>query len=280
MYNITKTFSATGNSNEILIKKGSSLIYRADLSSDWDGTLVLRKTTDGGLSYSIVATITADVTGTIIEVTVDANYQFYCSVFTAGTADITLADANDSGVARDVSGSSSLSTVTAYEQWDGFSIRKTRLQLASVPVTIISVTTGAGVGGTKIYDLPEGRILMLGCMADLSIEIATAKQADFTDATPEGDIGIGTVAPANADALGTDATDDDFSTAAAFTMAAYADASVQCPSEASLQFNGVSTPTDMYLNVLVDAADIDNDATTEVLVSGIIQFYWINLGDF
>src|SRR3972149_7532943 len=279
MYNITKTFSATGESAEVMGRKGKSLLYRVDLSSDWDGTLVLRKTSDAGATYTTVATFATDATATVIEAAEDANYQFYCSVFTAGTAACTLADINDIGIAKDVSGIASITTVTAYEQWDGFSIRKTRLQLASVPVTVVSVTTGAGVGGTKIYDLPEGRILMLGCMADLSIEIATAKQADFTDATPEGDIGIGTVAPANADALGTDATDDDFSTAAAFTMAAYADASVQCPSEVSLQVNGVSTPIDMYLNVLVDAADIDNDATTEVLVSGIIQFYWINLGD-
>ena len=78
-------------------------------------------------------------------------------------------------------------------------------------------------------------------MADLSLAVASAKQADFTDATPEGDAGIGSVAPENADALGTDATDDDFATATAFTMSAFA-ATVDCPSEASLQFEVTPPP--------------------------------------
>lgn len=278
MYTITKTFSAAGVTGEMRIAKGQSLSYRADLSSDWAGTLVFRKTTNGGISYTTVATITADVTSTVLDVTEDANYSFYCSARTAGTAAVTLADINESGISRLVRGSSALTTVSTLES--GIDIYKTKLKLSSVPISVVSVTTGAGVGGTKIYDFPEGRILVFGTMADLSIEIATAKQADFTDATPEGDIGIGTVAPANADALGTDATDDDFATATAFVMDAYADASVQCPSEASLQIDGTATPIDMYVNVLVDAVDIDDGVTTEVLVSGLVSFQWINLGDF
>lgn len=256
------------------------MLYRVDLSADWDGTLVLRKTTDGGMSYTTVATITTDITGSSEEATEDANYSFNCSVFTAGTADITLADLTATGTARELAGVPSVSTVTAEESFDGIGLRKTILRLSSVPVSVTSVTTGAGVGGTKIYDFPAGRLLVLGCMADLSLQIAAADQAAFTDATPEGDVGIGTVAPANADAFGTDATDDDFATGTAFVMAAYADASVQCPSENSLQKDGTSTAIDMYLNMLVDAVDIDDSTTTTVYASGIVTFYWINLGDF
>lgn len=281
MQNITKTFSATGKTAEMRVNKGQSMLYRVDLSADWDGTLVLRKTTDAGQTFTTVAAITADVTGTVIHETVDANYTFYCSAFTAGTADVSMADLVRSGTVRDTMGVvSDSSVITPIETWDGFAIHKTQLQLASVPVSVVSVSTGAGVGGALVYTFPAGRILALGTMADLSIEIATAKQADFTDATPEGDVGIGTVAPANADALGTDATDDNFATATPFVMAAYADASVQCPSEASLQFDGTTTATPMYINVLVDAVDIDNDVTSTVLVSGLLTFYWINLGDF
>lgn len=280
MQSVTKQFTATGASSEVLVKKGESMLYRVDLSADWNGTLVLRKTTNGGITYTTVATITADKTGSVIKETEDANYSFYCSAFTAGTADITLADLEATGTAREGAGVVPLSTVTAEEAFDGVALRKTTLRLASVPVSVVSVTTGAGVGGTKIYDFPAGRLLMFGCMADLSLQIAEADQAAFTDATPEGDVGIGTVAPANADAFGTDATDDDFATGAAFVMDAYADASVQCPSENSLQKDGTSTAIDMYLNMLVDAADIDNDVTTTVYVSGLVTFYWINLGDF
>jgi hypothetical protein len=157
--------------------------------------------------------------------------------------------------------------------------RKTVLVLDEVPLAIVSVTTGNGVGGKKLYTFPAGRLAHFGTMANLSIKVAAAKQADFTDATPEGDLGIGTVAPANADALGTDATDDNFATAAAFTMAAYASAVVGLPSEAIQQFNGTGTPVPLFVNALVDAADIDNDVTTEVLVSGEIVVHWANLGD-
>lgn len=280
MQSVTKQFSATGVSNEIRVNKGASMLYRVDLSSDWNGTLVLRKTTDGGMSYATVATITTDITGSSVEAVEEANYSFRCSAFTAGTADITLADLSATGIARDKAGTTPIATVAAEEQWDGFGLRKTMLRLSSVPVSVVSVTTGAGVGGTKIYDFPEGRILILGCMADLSLQIAEADQASFTDGTPEGDVGIGTVAPANADTFGTDATDDDFSTGTAFVMAAYADAAVQCPSENSIQKDGTATPIDMYLNMLVDAVDIDDGATSTVYASGVVSFYWINLGDF
>lgn len=157
-------------------------------------------------------------------------------------------------------------------------VNKTTITLTDLLVSVVSVTTGAGVGGTQVYTFPAGRILHLGSMADLTLGVET--QGDFTDATPEGDMGVGTLAPANADALGTDATDDDFCTAGAFVMAAYIDSSVQLPSEAVQQKDGTSTSIPMFVNVLVDAGDIDDDTTTNVKVGGTITFFWINLGDF
>jgi hypothetical protein len=157
-------------------------------------------------------------------------------------------------------------------------VHKTRITLSNVPVTVISVTTGNGVGGTTVYTLPKGRISYLGGRASLGLSIATAKQADFTDGTPEGDIGVGTLAPANADALGTDATDDDLMTAAAFVAAAFVAPAVEHPSEVAQHFNGSSTAKNVVVTVLVDAADIDDGVTTEVLISGTIEFYWVYLG--
>jgi hypothetical protein len=277
MQTITKTYSAVGVSNNMTLKDGESLLYKFDALASWDGTVILRRTRDGGITYDIIETFTAtDNNGTIIEG--EGTYSFQCTVFTAGTAAVTLLNlSNDQGVFT--TGLPNGTTVSATESGDGL-INKTILDLGSTPVSVTSITTGAGVGGTKIYDFPQGRILMLGCMADVILTIDAADQADFTDATPEGDLGIGSVAPANADALGTDATDDDFATAVAFTMAAYSDPSVQAPSEASLQFDGTSTPLDMYVNLLVDAADIDDGVTSTVYVSGKVICHWINLGDF
>jgi hypothetical protein len=158
-------------------------------------------------------------------------------------------------------------------------VHQTIIKLTDLAVPIVSVGNGRGVGGTKVYDFPAGRILFLGCMADLSARIATAKEGDFTDGTPEGDIGIGSVGMANADAFGTDATDDDYATGSPLAFTDYVDASVTCASEPTAHFDGTGTAKDVYVNALIDAADVDDDATTEILVSGEITLTWINLGD-
>lgn len=196
-----------------------------------------------------------------------------------GSLALVDADANEVAVfgPGNTAGAGNGSTVSVVEKGDGV-FHQTEITLASTPVSVVSVTTGNGVGGTKVYDLPEGHINVLGCVGDLSLAVET--QADFTDGTPEGDVGIGSAAPANADALGTDATDDDYGTATAFTMASYAATVDVPPDSAAAKFDGTSTPKDVYVNVLVDAADIDDDTTTNVLVSGTIKLTWINLGDY
>lgn len=173
-------------------------------------------------------------------------------------------------------------TVSVQSEVAGGGMVKTVLKLTNTPVTVTSVTTGNGVGGTTIYTLPEGLIRSLGGTADLAISIATADQADFTDATPEGDLGIGTLAPANADALGTDATDDNICTAAAFTMASYADSDVKLTNDVSsvLALDGTGgSPVNIVLTALVDAADIDDGTTSTVYVSGTVTLLWANTGD-
>lgn len=190
-----------------------------------------------------------------------------------GTVTASGAAVNAAGV-----GAVNGATVSAVEYGDGV-VHKTVLTLASTVVEVTSVADANGVGGTKIYDFPEGRIAFLGCMADLSLAVGAAEQEFFTDGTPEGDVGIGSAAPANADALGTDATDDDYGTGAAFDLTDFA-GTVTIPSEAIQQFDGTSTAKDVYVNVLVDAADIDNDATGDVEVSGTVTLTWINLGTF
>src|SRR5690606_36434790 len=147
-------------------------------------------------------------------------------------------------------------TVSVVEKGDGV-LHQTILTLTNTPVAIAAVTTGNGVGGTKVYDFPAGHINVLGTVGNLSISVAADEQENFTDNAPEGDIGIGSAAPANADALGTDATDDDYGTATAFTMASFVDSSVTVPPDsAAYKLDGTGTAKDVYVNVLVDAADI------------------------
>jgi hypothetical protein len=158
-------------------------------------------------------------------------------------------------------------------------VKTVKLTLVDLPVPIVSVTTGNGVGGARLYKFPAGFIKRLGCRARLTFSIAAAEQGDFTDGTPDGDVGIGTAVPADADALGTDATDDDWGTATPIAFAAFAITTpVAVPSEADGVHDGSSTPVEVFLNMLIDAADIDDDATTEILVSGTVWLSWLNQG--
>lgn len=53
-------------------------------------------------------------------------------------------------------------TVTVVEQGDGAN-HKTIITLVATPLEVIADTTNPGVGGIKIYDMPEGFIKILGC---------------------------------------------------------------------------------------------------------------------
>jgi len=99
---VTKTFSDAGVSGGLFVRKGESLVYSVDYSSDFDGGLFLERTRDGGLSYDIIRTFAVgyktDVSATtIFNEGPDAAYRFRCIIDPAadpaaltGTAAITL----------------------------------------------------------------------------------------------------------------------------------------------------------------------------------------------
>lgn len=315
MATISTTFSDNGTSDPLRVPVGDKFSYT--YSGTYTGSLVLERS-DDAINYApAISAVTDAGSGVSGSATVEVSgpasafyYRFRYYDHDSGTVAITLSDVEIEidqikdkrglpvlslkedalELARDLRvpsgkyiyteegvGAKNGATVTVAEYGDAI-MHKTVLTLASTPVSVVSVTTGNGVGGTKLYDFPAGHINVLGCIADLSLAVET--EADFTDATPEGDVGIGSAAPANADALGTDATDDNMATATAFTMDTYA-ATVKCPPDATaVKFDGTSTALDAYVNVLVDAADIDNDVTTNVLVSGTVTIHWLNMGDY
>lgn len=302
MATVTKTFSAVGVSDTLKVRKGDHFDY--DLTGSFTATLILEKSKDQQGWEPVVDNLTAAASDRVQAAFKDADsvyYRFRCYAYTSGSPVITMSDVvttheekldaedevvykiDDEGfkfvkpaVTSSGVGAVAGSGATVVEYGNGV-IHKSVITLDSLQVDVTSVTTGAGVGGTKIYDFPEGYIHVLGCTADLSIAVLT--EADFTDGTPEGDVGIGTVAPANADALGTDATDDDIATATPFTMSAYA-ATVDLPPDGSVFLDGTSTAKDVYLNAYVDAADIDDDTTGELLFSGTVTIVWVNCGDY
>lgn len=315
MASLTGTFSAKGNTADLVLRPNESMEVILTKSGSGEFSIVLDDRI--GAAYVPLATFTADTAGTTyVNNTRNEKYlRLTCHEVTGGTsvayslADVAGDDLStpvlnaageavfkvtDAGIESDgtvtaanVSLSGNLLTsanvgtagtgVTAVEH--GFAgIHQTVLTLTDVALPIVSVTTGAGVGGVTLYTMPEGYIYTLGCVAALTWAIPTAEQGDFTDATPEGQMGIGTLAPANADALGTDATDDNLATAADITGADF-EGAVNLASEAPLAYDGSETAMPIVLTGLIDAGDIDDDATTSINVSGTVTLTYINRGD-
>lgn len=166
-------------------------------------------------------------------------------------------------------------TVTAVETGFG-PYRKTVLTLTATPMTIVDANVA---GNVKIYDFPEGRIALLGCIASLAPTTTTAI-ASTLNAGVAGVWALGSVAAA-ADATLT-STEADMLPSTAWTSSTtinVAAATVTGALAAAAQFNGTATAIDMYLNAAITTAtDIDADAT--VTWTGTVTFHWINLGDF
>lgn len=150
----------------------------------------------------------------------------------------------------------------------------TRLRLNNVAQTVVN---GTEYQGTKIYDFPEGRILVLGCVATLQ-QKTTSDPTTTLNASVTGAIGVGT-ATASATTLAT--TMQDIIPTTAFTSSAtinVAGTAVSAALAASAQFDGTGTAKDLFLNTAyATTGDVDADATQTI--SGWIKITWINLGD-
>lgn len=160
-------------------------------------------------------------------------------------------------------------TVSAAQQ--ATAVHTTTITCDDTPVTITYGGSGTNsVGGVKIYDMPEGRVLVLGVtVEDMTVAPVAAMGFAGTDG---GDFSVGTAV-----ASGTSLT----STGADLCPSTSIDAITNVTDSAlaaSAQFDGTSTAKDIYANFLVDADDITNNAT--MTFDATVKVTWINLGDY
>ncbi len=154
-------------------------------------------------------------------------------------------------------------------------VQHTILTLTDLSITVGN-TTNISFGSVKVYDFPAGRILILGAQFDsITVGLGDVGNSTPIEGTDGGDIAFGTTATADSTLGGTD-VDIVPSTGAdpisgGFTGAALA---VQA------QFDGTTTPIDMYLNMLIDDDDVANGASDVLLMSGVVEFFWVMLGDY
>jgi hypothetical protein len=154
-------------------------------------------------------------------------------------------------------------------------IRRTVLALTDVSLTVGN-STGVSFGGTKVYDFPTGRILLLGSIfRNISIDLTDEGNATPIDAADGGDMAMGSTPPDD----GT-LTDTDVDIVPSTSIDPVSDGIDGAALAASAQFDGTTTALDAYLNMIVDDADVGDGASDVLLVSGEVEMHWVNLGTY
>ena len=194
-----------------------------------------------------------------------------------GTGDITLTV--DAISATDGAGNVATgvtSTVTEVLTGTEAAFQST-ITLTAMPVSISgnSASPTNGFGGTKIYDMPEGRILVHGATWSGSMLIAT----NFVPAESGAHMAFGTVvATASTGTIYLTSTQVDI--IPNINVDPYTNSVVQFSSALATgaQFDGTATAKDIYANVMINEDDIATNATA--YVSGTLKITWSNLGDY
>lgn len=209
--------------------------------------------------------------------TVDDNivsrYREHSDVFTvvAGPdmGDVMAALLNDQS--SDVAGAKNGSTVTVVETGGGVNV--TTLTLTATPITIADDAGVAQYGGAgKVYDFPEGLIMVLGAVAAGSLTLGTTGTIINTFA---GGVALGTAAAGTgATLVGTEANIMGENDVAAATSKV---ATINAQSTATAILDGTATAIDAYLNLVVDD-DATHTAGTGTF-TGTATIVWKKLGD-
>ncbi|MES2950281.1 MAG: hypothetical protein V4858_17195 [Pseudomonadota bacterium] len=151
---------------------------------------------------------------------------------------------------------------------------QTTLILNNVPQAVVN---GTEYQGTKIYDFPQGRILVMGVTATLQQKTTSAIDTTLNSAT--GAIALGTATASNVSLTGTMV---DLLPSTAFTSSAtinVAGTAVSAALAASAQFDGTTTAKDVFLNTAyATTTDVDGNATQTI--SGTVVITWTQLGDY
>jgi len=141
-----------------------------------------------------------------------------------------------------------------------------------------AVVNGVEYQGTKLYTFPEGRILIMGVTGNLA-QKTTSTIASTLHSGSVGALALGTVT-ASSTTLATTMADLLPSTAfASSTVINTAGTAVGGALATSAQFDGTTTPKELWLNTAyATTADVAANATQTV--SGTITVTWANLGDY
>ena len=168
------------------------------------------------------------------------------------------------------------STVVAAEYGDGL-LKKTILTCTALPIAISDDADTAQYGGVKVYDFPEGLILVLGALVTGNF----TGYASLID-TFDGDVALGTVTASTGATLVSTEADIMISNALATAVAEVAavagvSSATQVTESAAVWLDGTATAKDMFLNFVIDDNVAHGAGTANY--TGVIELLWVRLGD-
>jgi hypothetical protein len=165
--------------------------------------------------------------------------------------------------------------VSALEYGDGL-VHQTVLAFSDVEIALVDNAGVGAHGSLKIYDMPEGAIIVAAAVSDLAV----TKSSAGVNADWDGDFGLGTTAADIDASLATTEQDILPSTATPQAVAGVTTADGESTTAEHVIFNGTATAIDVYANFLVDDADQDVTSTPcNLVLNGTITITWINAGD-
>lgn len=159
-----------------------------------------------------------------------------------------------------------------HESQNGYT--KTILTFKDTPMPLVDTAATVARAALKVFDMPEGLIVIGGAVANLKL----TKSSAGVNADWDGDFGVGTAAAA-ADAT-LSGTEQNIIPTTATPQAVAGATTAKGVSTAQVILDGSGTAVDVYLNLLVD--DADQDVTTtpcNLIVNGTLTLLWSVVGD-
>lgn len=150
-------------------------------------------------------------------------------------------------------------------------VHQTVITLTALAITVTD-TGGAngGYGTQKIYDFPEGNLVIMGAVSNLTAITAAAG----ISATATVKHSLGTAAEATNDTL--DSTQANLIPSSSSVLVGSAGTGTGL-STAQTILNGTATAVDAILNIGV--ADAGISSSSSVTITGTVTITWVNLGD-
>ena len=142
-------------------------------------------------------------------------------------------------------------------------------------VTVSATGTAIGFGTAVIGNLPEGNLVLLATLATLAF--AGSGSDDNLADDWSGDFSLGTTPADDATISGADV--DLLASTALDTASSEVHAAARYTNVATAIIDNTAGTGEVNLNILIDAADITDDESVDITVTGTVYLLFTVLGD-